>query len=289
MRNDQAWRGLILALFIPLGYVDHLAGPHIDITFGYMVLIVLATINLGLGGALASVVMAEAAAVWAKWVWVGTTLPIPGFAFNMALRFAAFATVAALVNAVVAERENVERHSVTDKLTGLFNRRRFDEALADEALRAERYRHPLSLVLFDVDHFKRYNDRHGHVRGDGVLRQVGKVFTRTKRATDLAFRYGGEEFCLLLPETGLTEAKEVAERLREAVQRESFIGEHTQPGARITISLGVAMLTPGEDPKELVRRADAALYDAKQRGRNRVEVGEGAGGRHRDAVGTRRG
>lgn len=272
----MAWRSLLLALFAPLGYIDHLAGPHIDITFGYIVLIVVATINLGTVGAVLSVMAAEAAAIAAKWTWVGAELPMTGFLLNSTLRFAAFATVAALVNAVVIERRKVEQHSITDKLTGLLNRRRFDEALAQEILRAERYRHPLALVIFDVDHFKRYNDRHGHVRGDAVLREVGKVLERTKRATDLAFRYGGEEFCLLLPETGLAEAKELAERLRRAVEKEAFIGEHTQPGARLTISLGVAMFVPGDDPKALVVRADAALYNAKQQGRNRVELSDAA-------------
>lgn len=279
----RGWLGAVaLTLILALAYVDRASGPYIDVTFGYIILIVVATINLGQRGAVLSVILAESAAVIAKYPWVGGQLHPTGFAANTVLRFAAFATVAVLVNQVVTERAKVERLSVTDKLTGLFNRRRFDEALAEEALRADRYRHPLGLVIYDVDHFKRYNDRHGHVRGDAVLRQSAKIALRVMRATDLAFRYGGEEFCLLLPETGLHAAAELAERLRTAIEKESFIGEHTQPGARVTASFGVAVLTPGEDARHLVARADAALYRAKQDGRNRVVVSD-ASAVHRDA------
>lgn len=274
MRGDSAYKALLLLLFVPLGYVDHLTGPTIDISFGYFILIVLITVNLGLAGAVFSVLAGLVTVVAAKARWVGTDLTLVGFATNTLMRAAAFAIVAGLVNAASQERHRAERLSVTDKLTGLYNRRRFDESLQDEALRAERYRHPLALVILDVDHFKRYNDRHGHPRGDGVLKQLGRVLLRTKRSTDMAFRYGGEEFCLLLPETGLSEARELSERVRVAVEREDFLGEHTQPGARLTASFGVATLASGEEPRTLVQRADDALYRAKEHGRNRVEVSE---------------
>lgn len=287
MRGESAYKGLLLLLFVPLGYIDHLTGPTIDISFGYFILIVLITVNLGLAGAVFSVLAALATVIAAKAQWIGAGLTPAGFAANTLMRTAAFAIVAGLVNAASQERHKAERLSVTDKLTGLLNRRRFDEALPDEALRAERYKHPLALVILDVDHFKRYNDRHGHPRGDGVLRQMGKVLVRTKRSTDMAFRYGGEEFCLLLPETGLGEAKELAERVRLAVEREDFLGEHTQPGARLTASFGVAALAPGEEPRALVQRADDALYRAKEHGRNRVEVSEERA-RSRDRTALRR-
>jgi diguanylate cyclase (GGDEF)-like protein len=287
MQAGGAWRALILLLFVPLFFIDRAAGPHVDVGFGYFVLIVFATIEFGLGGAVTSVGLALVTGVWAKSPWVGGVLPAPGFALSYVLRFAAFATVATLVYTVTAERRQIERLSLTDKLTGLFNRRRFDEALAEEALRAERYHHPLALLMLDVDHFKRFNDRHGHPKGDAVLRQVGKVILRGKRSTDLAFRYGGEEFCLLLPETGIAEARDVAERIRVAIERESFIGEHTQPGARLTVSLGVAALLSAEDPRRLVSEADQALYGAKEKGRNRVEVAE-APGHRRDPLALRR-
>jgi diguanylate cyclase (GGDEF)-like protein len=287
MQPSNLWRALILLLFVPMFFLDRAAGPHIDVSFGYFVLIVLATINLGLGGAICSVVLALITAVWAKLPFIDHGMPVLAFTLTYVLRSAAFGTVAALVYAVIADRRVIERLSVTDKLTGLFNRRRFDEELAEEALRAERYHHPLALIILDVDHFKRYNDRHGHLKGDTVLRQVAKVMLRTKRATDLAYRYGGEEFCLLLPETGIAEARDVAERLRVAVERESFIGEHTQPGARLTVSLGVASLLTAEEPRRLFAEADEALYRAKEKGRNRFEVAE-APGRRRDPLSLRK-
>lgn len=275
--RTRAWRGVVaLLLFVPIGVIDRITGPTLDVTVGYFILIVLATINLGLGGAVAAVILATAADIYDKArVLGGGNLPVWVFALNVVSRTAAFVVVAGLVHVLDSERGKVELLSQTDKLTALFNRRRLDEAVLEETLRAERYHHPLALVMLDVDHFKKYNDRNGHLKGDGVLRQTGKLLLRTKRATDLAFRYGGEEFCLLLPETDLDEAKGLAERLRIAIEKESFIGEHTQPGARLTASFGIAALAPGEDPKSLVLRADRALYAAKERGRNRVEISDG--------------
>lgn len=163
----------------------------------------------------------------------------------------------------------------SDGLTGLSNRRHFDEFLETEWLRGRRLRSELSLLLIDVDQFKLYNDHYGHVMGDDTLCAVAGVLSEVRRrATDLAARYGGEEFALVLPETSLNGALLLAENLRQAIEALA-IPHQVQPGGSVvTVSVGVAMLVPSEahEPVELVERADRALYQAKNNGRNRVEV-----------------
>lgn len=154
----------------------------------------------------------------------------------------------------------------TDGLTGLKNHRAFHEALHSAVQMAERYGQPLSLIMLDVDHFKRFNDTYGHPAGDELLREVGAVLKRSARAYDVPARYGGEEFALILPNTGLNEAIQVAERLRQQ------IAELQNPYAPITASLGVASYRHGTAPATLLYEADSALYQAKQNGRNQVRV-----------------
>ena len=158
-----------------------------------------------------------------------------------------------------------------DGLTGLFNRRSFDQALQTEWQRAQRSKTPLALLFADVDHFKLFNDRYGHQTGDECLRAVAEIIgEKADRPTDLAARYGGEEFAIVLPETDRNTACEVAERIRSAV-----LGlAHGAPGAghHVTISVGVALLEPEDigSPDWLLGQADQALYAAKRLGRNRV-------------------
>ena len=162
-----------------------------------------------------------------------------------------------------------------DGLTGLANRRSFDQAIEIEWSRAERSGRPLALLFADVDHFKRFNDNHGHPRGDECLRDVATMIGRTAiRPTDLATRYGGEEFAIIMPETDMAAAFAVAERLRQAVE-EMRIPLDRQPagGDLVTLSIGVATYTPGHvvvGPDWLIGQADQALYAAKHLGRNRV-------------------
>ena len=153
-----------------------------------------------------------------------------------------------------------------DALTGLANRRQFDAALAVEAARSRRYGRPVSLVLADLDHFKRINDSLGHAAGDLAIRQFAGLLARAGRAADVVARYGGEEFALLLPETAAAEAALLAERLRAAA--ESAV--HPALSGPVTASFGVAELGAEEGPAELVAAADQALYEAKRQGRNRV-------------------
>ncbi len=157
-----------------------------------------------------------------------------------------------------------------DALTGLRNRGVFDLDLVREFERARRYRRPLSLIMFDIDHFKLFNDDHGHPVGDRVLREIGALVNAGCRRNDLAARYGGEEFAVLLPETTLEHALVQGERLRRAVVGHSVSGCGQQP-LSITVSVGLAELEPDmKEPRELVEAADRALYQAKQAGRNRV-------------------
>jgi diguanylate cyclase (GGDEF)-like protein len=156
--------------------------------------------------------------------------------------------------------------AVTDGLTGLKNRRVFQEALDSAVQMAERLQQPLSLIMFDIDHFKQFNDRFGHPAGDELLQQVAQVLRESARAYDVAARYGGEEFALLLPNTALEQAVQVAERLRQQIHA------IRNPHAPVSASFGVATYRRGTPPATLVYEADAALYRAKRNGRDQVCV-----------------
>ena len=184
-----------------------------------------------------------------------------------------------LLATAAAALESAHLHSAAkeladiDALTRLPNRRRFDVDIEAEWDRCRRYGRPLSMVMLDLDHFKTLNDEHGHVYGDEVLRATSSALSDVMRTSDTAYRYGGEEFAILLRETGLDDAEVVAERLRAAIAA----SEGTRPGVRVTASLGVAeRLSKMSHHSELVAKADTALYAAKNRGRDRVVV---AGGR----------
>jgi two-component system, cell cycle response regulator len=161
--------------------------------------------------------------------------------------------------------------AVTDGLTGLYNHRHFHERLALEVERSQRNGLPLSLFMIDVDHFKQYNDHHGHPAGDEVLRQLARILGDGRRANDVVARYGGEEFAIVLVDTAKFAAAKLAERLRERVAEHAFPRGDSQPDGRITISIGVATCPDDAgDPETLVRSADSALYAAKHAGRDRV-------------------
>ncbi|MBK8594380.1 MAG: diguanylate cyclase [Holophagales bacterium] len=169
--------------------------------------------------------------------------------------------------ALVAANAELGRLATTDPLTGAANRRHFDETLALQVEQARRYGEPLSLVLLDLDHFKAINDEYGHARGDEVLSEVSHRLQESLRVTDRLARWGGEEFAALLPHCDAAAALATAEKLRAVVSAPSPSGAWT-----VTASFGVAQLRPGEGPEELMKRADAALYDAKAAGRNAVRA-----------------
>jgi diguanylate cyclase (GGDEF)-like protein len=166
--------------------------------------------------------------------------------------------------------DELRRGSQHDDLTGLGNRRLLRLRLEDELHRANRFGHAVSLLAIDIDYFKALNDRHGHPTGDASLRKLAGSMTRNLRRIDTIARIGGEEFVVLLPRTDLVEAALVAEKLRSIVEQTEFPGGHGQPEGKLTISVGVASLRTGETGADLMSRADAALYEAKSQGRNRV-------------------
>lgn len=175
--------------------------------------------------------------------------------------------VATLLERLQRQRDEVRvlhDESHTDALTGLPNRRAFDEAIAVLGQGRRGHDHGGSLLLLDLDRFKDYNDRFGHQAGDAVLRQVGALLRHAVRPSDLPARYGGEEFAVLLPEAGIEEAMQVAERIVRAFRAAAW------PGRAVTISVGAAALAASESADALVGRADAALYAAKAAGRDRV-------------------
>lgn len=153
----------------------------------------------------------------------------------------------------------------TDPLTGLKNRRGLDDALSAQFAMLARYDMPFSVVMFDIDHFKRVNDEHGHLHGDRVLHELGRLFDEFVRETDVVARYGGEEFMVVMPQTDLAGACVFAQRLRERVQET----------LSVTVSGGVATAVPGDTQEALLARADAALYQAKISGRNCILKHEG--------------
>jgi diguanylate cyclase (GGDEF)-like protein len=159
--------------------------------------------------------------------------------------------------------------SITDALTQLYNSRYFYSKLEEEIYRSARYKHPLSLLLIDIDDFKTLNDRYGHLEGDKILSMSGKIIKDCLRKTDSAYRYGGEEFTVILPGTEFEAAVNAAERIRKQISTHKFTSSTNQP-LHITVSIGACRLEPGEEMKAFVQRADKAMYVAKRNGKNRV-------------------
>ena len=172
-------------------------------------------------------------------------------------------------NVEQAYYEYLHQITVEDPLTGIPNRRYFDEFVIREVARTARYRRPLALLMIDVDRFKSINDTYGHLCGDTVLRELAQLISRRLRRSEFIARYGGEEFALVLPETDSAGARIIAERIRQTVEdHEFYCGELRLP---VTVSVGGAVWRPDMvEPRDLIAEADANLYDAKDQGRNKV-------------------
>ena len=163
--------------------------------------------------------------------------------------------------------------SFTDELTGLTNRKRFDQALELEMSEAEESGEPLCLLMVDIDHFKAFNDTHGHQTGDQVLRLVAHMLKTNVKGRDIAARYGGEEFVIILPKTKLTSAITVAEQIRIAVKSKELVKKSTNESlGHVTLSVGISCYRPGESIPEFIERADKCLYAAKEAGRDNVQA-----------------
>lgn len=171
-------------------------------------------------------------------------------------------------------QRELEALSYQDGLTGVANRRRFDTVLESEWASARRKGLPLTLILLDIDHFKEFNDRYGHLAGDDCLRRVACALQEAAlRPRDFVARYGGEEFVLVLPETDAASARTVAERVRRGVQALDIAHDRSPVAGCVTVSLGIGTLVPqaAHDPQRFLHEVDTLLYRAKQRGRNRAE------------------
>ncbi len=169
--------------------------------------------------------------------------------------------------------EETKELAIKDGLTKLYNKRYFLESLEKEFVRAKRFNEELSLILLDIDHFKKVNDTLGHIQGDSVLKEIGTIIKQAVRKVDFAARYGGEEFVVIAPNTSLQEIMEIAERIRKNTEQYPFKSE--KEPLNITISLGVATLTEKiKDKMELLKEADDALYQAKRAGRNQICIGQ---------------
>jgi len=167
--------------------------------------------------------------------------------------------------------EAIRAESLTDPLTGLGNRKYFDRMIETAVQTSLANNEPLSLLMFDIDHFKSFNDSYGHLTGDQVLRLVGQSLKQLMKRQDITARYGGEEFAVVLPNTALRHALSVADQLRRTVMAKELKKKSTgEILGRVTISVGVSLLRPDDDTNALIERADACLYAAKRVGRNRV-------------------
>ncbi|MGE6995483.1 diguanylate cyclase [Pseudomonas sp. NPDC047961] len=170
-----------------------------------------------------------------------------------------------------AANQELQRISSTDRLTGLFNRGHWEEMLRQDYARHRRYERNAALVMFDIDHFKKINDSYGHQAGDAVIQQTAELVRQSTRDADIAGRYGGEEFVVLLPDTDSEGAVTFAERLRQSIEAHEVV--HEGRSIRFTVSLGIADLSePTNGYAQLIERADIALYSSKASGRNQVTL-----------------
>jgi len=168
--------------------------------------------------------------------------------------------------------EKLSSLAITDALTGIFNHRYFQEELNIEILRAQRYKHSLSLIIFDIDGFKTYNDRYGHLEGDRVLKHVAGEIRKSVRQVDIICRYGGDEFVVILPSTHAKGAKFVAEKVRNSVATLDLLNVENHQVIRMTLSGGVAEFKEGMNKEDLINLADRALYKAKSEGKNKIDI-----------------
>ncbi len=181
--------------------------------------------------------------------------------------------------AIALENANLYHQATTDRMTKLFSHHFFEKVLDDEIQRARRYGKTFSLIMFDIDHFKSFNDTYGHLQGDIIIKEIAKIVLKSIRQIDFAARYGGEEFAVILPEVDIEGAAVVAERLRSLIEKHPFPGD-SEP-LHVTISLGVAEFDPEtiHSVSQMVNEADKALYESKENGRNRVTLAKKTSGK----------
>jgi len=184
-----------------------------------------------------------------------------------------FANQAAIAIQNAQLYQKVKNLAITDDLTGLYNFRYIKDRLEEEVKRAQRFIHPLALIMADIDHFKEFNDAYGHLEGNKALQNIADILRSNVREVDIVGRFGGEEFIIILPEANKEEAQKIAERIRSKVEKYDFTDKKNHPERRITLSLGItSCFQENITPQDLVQKVDQALYLSKGKGRNRVEV-----------------
>lgn len=197
--------------------------------------------------------------------------------FNLSVVFAMFAYLSFFyMNMVVSAQRKLRKLATVDSLTGLFNRSHGSDLAENEIARFRRAKHPVAFMLLDVDHFKSINDRYGHEMGDKILAEIGQLIPAQLRTQDIVARWGGEEFLVILPDTGIESALASAERIRSAFRSHDWKAA-TSEAVAVTISIGVSEMCENDDRGSVISRADRALYRGKAGGRNRVEQGEALG------------
>lgn len=274
------WIPMAAAAVLLAAYALVIVEARFIVTMGWFVALLFVAGSIGFGGVVTLSLLMTGAYVAAIYYHYRQGYPIsPGLEAATIGTFLVISLYAGVVFERIrrdrletrALRRRLMELALTDPLTGLPNRRRFEELLRAELSRIERYGGQCSLVMIDVDYFKNYNDALGHLAGDVILKELAELMRRELRASDVLARYGGEEFGLIMVQTPKDVAYHAIERLRRVIEDHAFRGTHVLPGKRLTISAGVA--TAPDDAttyEEFIQRADGALYAAKREGRNIV-------------------
>jgi diguanylate cyclase (GGDEF)-like protein len=193
--------------------------------------------------------------------------------FEMLKNFASYATVVIEGSQYYKLAEEMRELSITDSLTGIFNRRHFNDRLVDEIQRSMRHNLTFALAVADIDNFKAFNDAEGHLAGDSVLKAISNILQESLRSIDVLARFGGEEFALILPQTEKEEAYQIAERIRHNIKKYCPKFWKIYPEESITVSIGISVFPQdGKDARDLIKNADKALYIAKMQGKDRTVI-----------------
>jgi len=270
-RQRRLTLGVGVASTLLLAGGQLLAGFAVDVSVFYLVPILLVTLLVGETPGLALALFSATLNATVSLQWLHHALPLSAIILNDFFRLMTFSYVALASSWIVRQRDRLHHQARTDALTGLPNYRALLERLEEEVARAARYRHGLAIIAMDFDHFKLYNDRLGHQEGNVLLQQITRLVQLAIRQSDRAFRYGGDELIVLLPETSAAAAGLLADRIRQQIER-----DYTEAPVAVTASFGVACILHRKSPGELLALADAAMYRAKRAGGNRVEVAASA-------------
>lgn len=277
MRNRKYGNWIEYFVFIAIFFVALLASEGYESPYKILFLFIIctATIESGLKAGLTTAGISSALIIFLDLISLSNERVNMYFQNDLILVGIFMLTAWTLGFYVKIEGEHIKKLEELvnfDALTGLYNHKSFQERLKEEVFLSEKVQKPVSMIFFDIDYFKHYNDLNGHQKGDEVLKTIGEIVKRNVRKEDFAARYGGEEFAIILPETNEEEALRIADKIREAVEKESFYGEENQPNKVLTISAGVSVFPDrAKDEVQLLKSADDALYRAKFFNKNRVE------------------